>query len=154
MANRSVVLLTGATGFVGTQVARRLLADTTCSLVALVRADDQAAAARRLERAWWDWPDLVAAIGSRVEPLAGDVCRPGLGLADATLGALTPRVTHVIHAAADLRLEAPIEELRRTNVAGTQHVLDLAHTVQAETSLSTPASRHCSKMLPVIIRLS
>ncbi|HLZ28100.1 MAG TPA: SDR family oxidoreductase [Chloroflexota bacterium] len=132
MAARGVVLLTGATGFVGTQVARRLRADTTCTVIALVRADDQVAAARRLERAWWDWPDLVAAIGRRVEPLAGDVCRPGLGLADATLRALTRRVTHVIHAAAELRLEAPLEELRRTNVAGTRHVLDLARAAQAD----------------------
>src|SRR5437868_2140055 len=116
MADRSVVLLTSATGFVGTQVARRLVADTACTVVALVRAESQAAATRRLRRAWWDWPDLVAAIGDRVEPLAGDICRPEFGLDDAALDTLIQRITHVIHAAAELRLEAPLDELRRTNV--------------------------------------
>ncbi|HET9290830.1 MAG TPA: hypothetical protein VFQ49_07065 [Actinomycetes bacterium] len=61
-----VILLTGATGFLGTQVARRLL------------------------RAWWDWPELAHAVdggvaplaadsrGGRVTILAGDVRAPGL----------------------------------------------------------------------------
>lgn len=135
MANRSIVLLTGATGFLGTQIARRLISETACTLVALVRAEDEVAAARRLQRAWWDWPDLVAAIGDRVEPLVGDVCEPKLGLDDAAFDALAQRITHIVHDAAELRLEAPLEELRHNNVEGTRHVLELACAANADHDL-------------------
>src|SRR5512146_1206565 len=38
----------------------------------------------------------------------------------------------MIHAAADIRLFAPLEELRRTNVEGTRCMLELAHSAHAE----------------------
>ena len=56
------VLLTGATGFLGAQIARRLLRETDLTVIALVRAENQAAAAHRLSRTWWDWPELVEAL--------------------------------------------------------------------------------------------
>jgi long-chain acyl-CoA synthetase len=122
-----LVLLTGATGFLGAQVARRLVEQTDHEVVALVRAPDGQAATRRLARAWWDWPELAAGItDGRVLALAGDVRAPGLGLDPADWGQLTRRVTHIMHAAADLRVDASLAELRRTNVAGVAHLLELA----------------------------
>ena len=121
-----VILLTGANGFLGTYVARWLVTHAACRIVALVRAKDDEEAARRLSRAWWDWPELAGAIGERVEALAGDVTQAGLGLNRAAYLHLAGRVTRVIHAAADVRLNAPLEELRRTNAEGTAHVLELA----------------------------
>ena len=46
-----VVLLTGATGFLGTQIARRLLAETDQAIIALVRAASPEAARQRASRA-------------------------------------------------------------------------------------------------------
>jgi long-chain acyl-CoA synthetase len=132
-----VVLLTGATGFLGAQVARRLVAQTDQEVVALVRAPDAEAASRRLARAWWDWPELAAGIaGGRVRAVAGDVCAPGLGLDPAEWRGLTRRVTHIVHAAADLRVAAPLEELNRTNVAGVAHVLELASAAHHDHGLT------------------
>ncbi|HUY99840.1 MAG TPA: SDR family oxidoreductase [Thermomicrobiaceae bacterium] len=130
----ATVMLTGATGFVGTQIARQLIQTTDVHVLVLVRAADGDAAASRLARAWWDWPDLTAAIGTRIEPLAGDVTLPGLGLApdDDRLRA----VTHIIHTAADLRVSAGIAELRRTNVEGTANVLALASALHADHGLA------------------
>ena len=122
----ATVLLTGATGFLGTQVARRLFARPHVRVVALVRAADDEAAAWSLGRAWWDWPELVEALPERVEALAGDVSAARLGLTDHAYESLVARLTHVVHAAADLRIDAPVEELRRTNVDGTANVLELA----------------------------
>jgi long-chain acyl-CoA synthetase len=119
-----VILLTGATGFLGAQVARRLLERTDLDLVALVQAPDQATARRLLLRAWWDFPELAEEVGGaatllagerkagRVLTLAGDVREPRLGLEPATWSGLAGRLTHIIHAAADLRLTAPLAELR------------------------------------------
>ncbi len=132
----AVVLLTGATGFLGSHVARLLLQEADATLIVLVRAEDNAAAARRLARAWWDWPDLAAAMGSRIEVLAGDVALPHLGLEDAAYSDLVRRVTHIVHAAADLRLNAPLAELRRANVQGTANVLELARAAHRDHGLA------------------
>lgn len=132
----AVVLLTGATGFLGAQIARRLAQQTGCTVIALVRASDHDSAVRRLQRAWWDWHDLTEAIGTRVRVLCGDVSVPRLGLDGPTYDALLHEVTHIVHAAADLRLNAPLEELRRTNVQGTTNVLDLARAVQRDQGLA------------------
>jgi thioester reductase-like protein len=51
-----VVLLTGGTGFLGSQVVRGMLKSTDHTVVCLVRARDAEDAKQRLERAWSDWP--------------------------------------------------------------------------------------------------
>ncbi len=130
-----VVLLTGATGFLGTHLARLLLQEAGATLVVLVRAEDRESAARRLARAWWDWPELAAEI-ARIEVLPGDVAMPHLGLDEATYAGLVRRVTHIVHAAADIRLDAPLEELRRTNVRGAANVLELARAAHRDHGLA------------------
>src|SRR5829696_3278734 len=117
-----LVLVTGATGFLGAQVAHRLVSRTDHQVVALVRAPDAQAATHRLARAWWDWPELAAGIADgRVRAVAGDVAAPRLDLDPADWRTLTRRVTHIVHAAADLRVAVPLAELRRTNVSGVAH---------------------------------
>lgn len=129
---RTTILITGAAGFLGTQVARQILLNSHAEIFALLRAPDTSAAHQRLLREWWDWPDLRAAIGGRVQALAGDVTLPHLGLTAETYAELTRRVTHIIHTAADIRLFAPIEELRQVNVNGVCHALELAYAAQAD----------------------
>jgi len=143
------VLLTGATGFLGAQIARRLLREADLTVIALVRAENQTAAAHRLSRAWWDWPELVTALtpslplslperggrGGRVEILPGDVSLPCLGLDDASYSRLAGCITHIIHTAADLRVDAPLDDLRNTNVQGTANMLELAHLAQRDHGL-------------------
>ena len=128
---RPCVLLTGATGFLGAQIAQRLLKEKDLTIIALVRAEDQAAAIQRLERAWWDNPELAAALreNSRVEVMQGDVSLPRLGLDETEYTRLTERVTHIIHSAADLRVNVPIDALRKTNVEGTATMLAFAKDV-------------------------
>ena len=126
ITSSGAVLLTGASGFLGAQVARRLLAYTDYTVYALMRAEDTHRAAHRLSRTWWDWPELAGAIGNRVQVVAGDVTQPHLGLGEEGYAGLAATVSHIIHTAADLRVNAPIDELRRTNLQGTEHVLELA----------------------------
>jgi long-chain acyl-CoA synthetase len=127
--NRAI-LITGAAGFLGTQVTRLILEQTNQPIIVLVRGQDLAAARLRLERSWWDWPELVKAIGGRIQVLTGDLSRPQLGLNDADYLNLTVTVSHIIHLAADLRLNEPLDVLRQTNVKGVQNILELAYTIQ------------------------
>jgi long-chain acyl-CoA synthetase len=119
------VLVTGANGFVGSQIARRLLQNKEVTVLALIRAADAEEGARRLAREWWDWPELVNAIGTTVKVVCGDVCNPHLGLKEADYLSLIESVTQVIHTAADWRLVS-LDEIRRTNVQGTENVLEIA----------------------------
>ena len=134
---RRCVLLTGATGFLGAQIALRLLKEKDLTIIVLVRAEDQAAAVQRLERAWWDSPELAAALheNSRVEVIQGDVSLPRLGLDETEYSRLTERVTHIIHSAADLRVNVPIDALRKTNVQGTANMLAFAKDVNRDHGL-------------------
>jgi long-chain acyl-CoA synthetase len=119
------VLLTGANGFVGTQIARRLLQEKEVTIFALVRAVDDEEGARRLSREWWDWPELVNAIGTRVKVVCGDVCSPRMGLQEEDYVSLVKCVTHIVHTAADWRLVS-LDEIRKTNVQGTANILEVA----------------------------
>jgi len=128
-------LLTGATGSLGTQIALNLIQDTPHNVMVLVRADDEEAAFYRLSRAWWDWQELVAALGKRIRILVGDVSKPQLGLGKDQYRALTSSLTHIIHTAADLRLDGPMDELRQSNVGGTANILELAEAVHKDHGL-------------------
>ena len=80
MAKLKNVLLTGANGFIATHIARLLLAKEDVTVFALVRAKDAPAAKAKLEREWWDYPELITAMGTRIHAVAGDVCQSNLGL--------------------------------------------------------------------------
>jgi long-chain acyl-CoA synthetase len=147
-----VVLLTGATGFVGTEVASRLLARADLEIVALVpaRTDDDAIEAS--ERAWWYRAHLRAALDDRIHVVAGDITQPRLGLTRSTYADLCRRVTHVIHAAADLRVDASVEELRPVNVDGVARILDLARSARALRRLVHVSTAYVAGMRPGTVR--
>lgn len=92
----------------------------------LIRAKDNEAAFRKLTRSWWHWPELINTIDDRIEVLKGDISQRYLGLEKSNYENLASRVTHIIHTAADMRLDGPIDELRKTNVQGTANILELA----------------------------
>jgi long-chain acyl-CoA synthetase len=94
--------------------------------VSLVLADSDAGAARASDRAWWFRPDLRAELGARIHAIAGDLSKPTLGLDSGTYADLCDRVTYIVHSAADLRVDATVEELRTTNVNGVANIIDFA----------------------------
>lgn len=126
-----LILLTGATGFLGSRIARLLLASFDHALVLLVRGRDEADARRRLARVWGACPEA----GDRVRVLRGDLSLPLLGLEVPEYAGLVRSLTHIIHAAAGLELDGELEALRRVNVAGTARLLELARHVQADHGL-------------------
>ncbi len=128
MVKLKTVLLTGANGFIATQVARNLVADKDVTIIALVRAVNDEAARFKLEREWWDHPELIAALDSRIQAVAADVSLPSFSLNETQYSELIQKITHIIHTAADWRF-IPLEELRKTNVQGTANVVTLAKEV-------------------------
>ena len=114
----NTILITGATGLVGTEVVARLLATTTSTIYVLVRAENNDDAERRLRAIWWDCPQLAAEVGRRVLPVVGDITQ--------RINNVPPCVTHVIHSAAETGVQKSRQELQSINVDGTRHVVEMA----------------------------
>ncbi len=134
-AIETCILVTGATGFVGTQVVVRLLRNADHAVVAFVRSESREDAIHRLSRIWWNWPDLIREIGGRIDVIAGDISEPRLGIDQLTYNTLLRRVTHIIHTAADLRLDRRLDDLIKTNVSGTGNILELANAARRDHGL-------------------
>jgi thioester reductase-like protein len=118
------ILLTGATGFVGMAVLARLLAaghEVHC----LIRAGDDAEADSRLRAVL---ARVEAPSSGRAVAIAGDLTAPRLGLGERH-DEIAARVSTVIHSAASVAFDLPIEEARAINVEGTRRVLDFAAAV-------------------------
>ncbi len=120
------VLLTGATGFLGTEVADRLIRHPNLTIYALVRAADEAEAAHRLRSVWHDHRELCSQIGKQVIPASGDFTKPGLGLEGEISGKITESVTLVVHAGAEINFNKSKDELFEVNVSGTKNMLSFA----------------------------
>jgi long-chain acyl-CoA synthetase len=131
-----LILLTGATDFLGAQIARLLLQGTDHRLAVLVRGQNESDARRRLESVWSAWPETKGAARSdRVRVLSGELNRPDLGLGPYNYAQLRGALTHVVHAAAELKLDGKLEELRRINVEGTARLLELVRAAHADHGL-------------------
>jgi len=123
--------LTGATGFIGSEVLRRLLVhEPERQVHALVRAADAAEAARRgrevLFKLFFDDEAATADGRRRIHWVIGNLKQPGLGLAPEARGRILAECDEVIHAAASTDWDRPLEAAEAVNVEGVRAVVELA----------------------------
>ncbi|WP_327738761.1 amino acid adenylation domain-containing protein [Streptomyces nojiriensis] len=116
------VLLTGATGYVGSHVLAELLERTTGPVLCLVRAEDPDAARRRLSAALRRHGLRADASDPRIVPVPGDLTRPGLGLDGADREHVL-RATTVLHLGAEVHHVSGFHHLAAANVGGTAELL-------------------------------
>jgi thioester reductase-like protein len=122
-----VVLLTGATGFVGAFLCAELLRQTQAAVVCLVRAGDTAEGEERV-RAALDKYGLAPDGMGRLQVVTGDLAKPMLGLGEAGFRELAGRAGAVYHCGAWVNFVRPYRALKAANVLGTQEILRLATT--------------------------
>ncbi|MCW4023455.1 MAG: AMP-binding protein [Candidatus Bathyarchaeota archaeon] len=125
MVKLRTILLTGANGFIATQIAKNLIQKEDTEIVALVRARSMQDAKAKLMREWWDYPELVNSLGTRIHAVNGDVSKLHLGLTPKEYTNVAQKTTHIIHTVADWRI-LPLDVLRITNVQGTANVIAFA----------------------------
>ena len=120
------LLLTGATGFLGTELLARYLQDTDRTIFAIVRAVDDAHAQRRLNETLESAFGTTTRFGGRVRALAGDMTLPGLGLDPEVAQRVAGAVDEIVHGAAAVSFDLDVEQARAINVQGTREMLGFA----------------------------
>ncbi len=143
------IAITGGTGFLGTALIERLLRSVPgCEVVALVRPGQRLSAAERTRReilrndcfdrlrgeAGQDFDEKVA---SRLITIAGDVGRHGLGL-DEEGRRLLATCDLVIHSAATVSFDAPLDAAVEVNMLGPSRVAETVRELSEETSRPLP----------------
>ncbi|KAJ1335069.1 L-2-aminoadipate reductase [Microdochium nivale] len=123
------VLLTGATGFLGSYLIKDIMDRTkkNIKLIAHVRAKDSAAGLERLQRSLKGncvWQDAWM---SRLSCVVGDLAQPNIGIDDATWQSLAKEVDVVIHNGATVHWVKRYQEMMAANVQSTIDMLKLCN---------------------------
>jgi len=129
------LLLTGATGYIGQALLWKWLLSTNVKCNLLVRSRQSASSRSRIEAALRESGGDPLPWLKRIEVFDADVSQEKFGLSSTSYETLTGRVTHIIHCAAAARFDLELEEARRTNVGGVQHILSFAEQCRNLTKL-------------------
>ncbi|HEY9843600.1 MAG TPA: thioester reductase domain-containing protein, partial [Candidatus Obscuribacterales bacterium] len=131
--NRSsgTLLLTGATGFLGSRLLAELLTQTGWKLQCLVRAASQELGWKRLEQALQPWGQVPDP--ARIEVLCGDLAQPDLGISEADK---LDRCDAILHCAAQVDLVRDFASLYPANVASLAALTRLGKPLHYVSTLS------------------
>ncbi|MGB2697449.1 MAG: SDR family oxidoreductase [Candidatus Zixiibacteriota bacterium] len=124
-----VIFLTGATGLVGSNLIPRILKnDNRSRLILLIRGESDIQAERRLDEMLWDLsPEIdFNQAKQRIQVIRGDITLERLGLSKALYKRLAKEITHIIHSAATVQFQLPLECAHKVNCEGTKHIIALA----------------------------
>ncbi|MFN7757569.1 MAG: SDR family oxidoreductase [Betaproteobacteria bacterium] len=124
--------VTGATGFIGKRLVKKLLARRGSTVHFLVREESRDKVA-----------SLLAAWGvseARAKPVYGDLGKPMLGVGKAAIKELTGRIDHFFHLAAVYDLKADADSQIVANIEGTRNAVALANAIKAG------IFQHCSSI--------
>nr|WP_241258849.1 amino acid adenylation domain-containing protein [Rhodococcus aetherivorans] len=122
------ILLTGATGFLGSFLVRELLDRTDAQIWCLVRADSAAHGLERIESAMQRFGSSRDGDGDRIVAVPGDLAEDRLGLTAEQFSDLAERIDVIVHNGARVNHIETYGRLHRPNVLATEELLRLAAT--------------------------
>ncbi|WP_406419021.1 thioester reductase domain-containing protein [Streptomyces sp. NBC_01614] len=123
------ILLTGATGFLGSHMLLDLLRHSDAHVYCLVRAADEEAATSRLGDALKSYSlPWSSEVRRRITVLPGDMLDPHLGLSDDLWNTLAQELDSVVGVAAAVDFLRGYQSLRSSNVLGALTLAELAAT--------------------------
>lgn len=120
------LLITGATGFLGSHLLCELL-ERGLKVTCLVRCSSEAVGMERIQGAFNRYR-LDARRLKTLKVVSGDIAQSCLGLPVDEYNRLAEEVTDVVHCAATVNMLADYDELKDVNVTGTRNVMDFCLT--------------------------
>jgi thioester reductase-like protein len=118
-------LLTGGTGFLGSEVLVRLLERNERPVYVLVRADSDERADARLNALLESLLGSAEPWSQRAIAVRGDVTQAWLGMGSRRRDWLAERVRRIVHCAASVSFTLGLAESREINVDGTRRMIEL-----------------------------
>ena len=115
--------VTGATGFIGKRLVKKLLARRGSTVYFLIRESSRDKLDGLL--AYW------GVAPERVVPVFGDLTAPRLGVCDEQIEQLKGQIGHLFHLAAVYDLSADVQSQVHANIDGTRAMLEFAHAIEA-----------------------
>jgi thioester reductase-like protein len=122
------ILLTGATGFLGTQLIHDLMKQTDSLVYCIVRGETVDIAYERVQEKlqYYFGAELDQQIGKRILVIKGDLTEPDLGLGQDQYSELAEQIDTILHTAADVRHQGKYSVFERNNVFTTRQLLEFA----------------------------
>lgn len=120
---RRTILITGTTGFLGSYILRELSAEVSLRIVCLVRSEEKQ---KNVYNRYFG-----VDIPKNVRIITGDITDKFLGLGFGEYSSLISEIDEVIHAAADVHHAGNFEKSYKTNVVGTQNIVELCKSAKA-----------------------
>ncbi|HWX97419.1 MAG TPA: SDR family oxidoreductase [Solirubrobacteraceae bacterium] len=147
------ILLTGATGFLGMDTLARLIDRGEDQVIVIVRADDSQRPQQRLAATLARLYEDPGPAAARVCAVEGDLLEPELGISREDRDRLVDGVDRIIHCAASISFDSPLEQARAINVEGVARVVELAREIAAggrlrrlvHVSTAYVSGRHCGR---------
>ena len=115
--------VTGATGFIGKRLVKKLLQRKGAVVHFLIRKESESKVPALRE--FW------GASAARVQPVFGDLTIKQLGISSEAVKALKGKVEHFYHLAAVYDLDADEESQIAVNIEGTRNTVELARAIDA-----------------------
>ncbi|MBX7229766.1 MAG: SDR family oxidoreductase [Burkholderiaceae bacterium] len=111
--------VTGATGFIGKRLVKKLLARKGSTVHFLIRESSLSKVPELLD--YW------ATSKTRAIAVVGDLCLPGLGLSKTVVKELSGKIDHMFHLAAIYDLNADAQSQMQVNNEGTRNAVQFAN---------------------------
>lgn len=127
LTTQSALLITGATGFIGGEILKRLLEERVATIWALVRPGHEGDPRRRLLERLGRSGMSSETLPPAVQALPGDVLQPDLGMSPERMAELGSRLDIIVHCASETSF-IRAQSCRKTNVEGMRHVIGFAKT--------------------------
>ncbi|WP_442602267.1 non-ribosomal peptide synthetase family protein [Paenibacillus sp. KN14-4R] len=124
------VLLTGTTGYLGSHLLYELLMNSDAHIYCLIRQSAAAPSLERLQQIMklYFGNQIVDVMKDRVTIVEGDLEVDKLGLSEEDQAMLRTHVDTILHSAADVRHFGDAASFAKTNILGTQYLLDIAQS--------------------------
>jgi len=129
LSENSNVFVTGATGLIGGELVRTLVAQAIGKVWALIRVTRGSPAARLAQRLRRSAGTLPPRANESLRAVAGDVSQPHFGLSDADYADVCRDADIIIHSAAETSF-IRAADCRRTNIAGAENLIAFTRACQ------------------------